>query len=307
VKFGAIDIGSNGARMLISRILYEPMPDNPLLTRYFFKDIEYTRFPLRLGQDVFENQRISDKKKDQLLKLMQAFKLLMELYDVDDHLALATSAFREAENGKEVVKLVKERVGINIEVIDGAREAEILNLAIHNLLHDGTNYLHIDVGGGSTELNLYIGKKKFAARSFAMGSIRNVDSRKSIEILREMHRWLDNESHRFLPNQPKMAIGTGGNINKIFSLINPAGKTITAQEIQNLQQQLNRYSFSDKINLLQLNPDRADTIVPASTIYLSTMEWGGVETMLVPALGLKDGMMEVMLKRQLEKQAVKFG
>lgn len=306
MKFGAIDIGSNGARLLISRVLYENSEKTGFETRYFFKDVEYTRFPLRLGEDVFQNQKISDKKIDQILKLIQAFKLLMELYEVEDSLAMATSAFREASNGADIVKLVKQKTGVKIEVISGAKEAEILNQAIKKLLQDDTNYLHIDVGGGSTELNLFKGRQKFAAKSFPMGSVRNTESRESVKLLKSMHSWLDDELSKFIDKKPIFAIGTGGNINKVYSLIGAEPHPINLDQIREMRSHISRYSFGEKINILQLNPDRADTIVPATMIYISVMEWAGAEKMIVPQLGLKDGMMEVMLEKYLSKQTLKY-
>jgi exopolyphosphatase / guanosine-5'-triphosphate,3'-diphosphate pyrophosphatase len=292
VKFAAIDIGSNGARLLISSVLNEEKEN------FSFKDVEYTRFPLRLGKDVFEDQKINNKKREQLIKLMQAFKLLIELHEVDDYMAVATSAFREAKNGEQIIKEVKEKTGVKIEVIEGAKEAEILHYVISQQLTDFDNYLHIDVGGGSTEINIYANRQKIASRSFAMGSIRNVGSKKNIEILKNMQEWLQVQLIP-LQNMHVTAIGTGGNINKSLSLLKIKNQMLTKDQLRKLQLHLNTLSFHDKVNLLELNPDRADTIVPALTIYLSIMEWANVDTMQVPEVGLKDGMMIMMWQKYL--------
>lgn len=305
MKFAAIDIGSNGARLLISRVLLENSEKTNYLDKISFKDVEYNRFALRLGKDVFANKKITAKKQEQLIKLMKAFSLLMELHEVDDYMALATSAFREAENGKEMVALVKKKTDIAIEVINGTREAEILHYVILRLLEKDKNYLHIDVGGGSTELNFYVQREKVAARSFPMGSIRNIENQKTIETLKAMERWITEKRKLFSIHQQPIAIGTGGNINKVYGLIKPENNIIQADQIKTLQYDLNKLSFKEKVNVLKLNPDRADTIVPASGIYLSAMEWTGAEQMIVPKVGLKDGMMEVMLLRNRKKKGIK--
>ena len=160
--------------------------------------------------------------------------------------------------------------------------------------------MHIDVGGGSTEINIYANRQKIAARSFAMGSIRNVGSKKNIEILKNMQEWLQTQLVP-LQNLHVTAIGTGGNINKSLSLLKVKNQMLTKDQLRKLQLHLNTLSFHDKVNLLELNPDRADTMVPALMIYLSIMEWANVDTMQVPEVGLKDGMMIMMWQKHLEK------
>jgi exopolyphosphatase/guanosine-5'-triphosphate,3'-diphosphate pyrophosphatase len=302
VKLAAIDIGSNGARLLISSVLHPDTTSEQVV----FKDVEYVRFPLRLGKDVFKKQKIGKKKQLQMLKLFQVFKLLMELHEVDDYMALATSAFREASNGQEVGLWLRRETGINLEIIDGAKEAEILNQIIIKELDDDKNYLHIDVGGGSTELNLYHKHQKVAARSFPVGSIREAEDSEIPRL--QMKAWLQENIKKYCPNQEITAVGTGGNINKIQSMLNKEGDQLLSQtDITRILDYLNNFSFDEKINILELNPDRADTIVPATNIYLYAMECAHIDHILVPKLGLKDGMMEVMyrrgLKRELAEQA----
>src|SRR6185436_8739339 len=164
MKLAAIDIGSNAIRFQVSSIL-----DNG--KRILFKKLEYVRFPLRLGHDVFSTGRISERSVDKFKKLMTAYKLLIDLYEVDDYMFCATSAMRESENGAKLVKEIKDELGVTIEIIDGNREAELINKAIISYLTKST-YLHIDVGGGSTELNLFTGGKKIKTRSFKVGSVR---------------------------------------------------------------------------------------------------------------------------------------
>jgi len=279
--------------MLISSVLHPNTPTAPTV----FKDVEYVRFPLRLGKDVFKKQKISKKKQYQLLKLFQAFKLLMELHEVEDYMALATSAFREATNGAETALWLKRETGILLEIIDGSREAEILNHVIIKCLDDDKNYIHIDVGGGSTELNLYHKHKKIAARSFPVGSIREAEDSKIPRL--QMKMWLDEHCPRYFKGQEVIAVGTGGNINKVQNMLNKEDdKMLSQADIVRILDYLNNFSLEDKINILELNPDRADTIVPATNLYLYAMECAKADKMIVPKLGLKDGMLEVMYKRK---------
>ncbi|MEO1653722.1 MAG: hypothetical protein AAFU64_09265, partial [Bacteroidota bacterium] len=182
VKFAAIDIGSNGARILISRVLIKPKSKTPNISPkdISFKSIEYLRYPLRLGVDAFGPGEISRPKQARLLKLMQICQLLMELHEVDDYMAYATSAFRVSSNGQSLITQVRKETGICIKVISGMEEAEVLSLAILPFLEKDKSYLHIDVGGGSTELNLYNGHQRLASRSFPLGSIRNQANKTSL-------------------------------------------------------------------------------------------------------------------------------
>ncbi|CAN5804742.1 hypothetical protein BH24BAC1_BH24BAC1_07960 [soil metagenome] len=196
-------------------------------------------------------------------------------------------------------------MGISIEVIDGQAEAELINLVISNTL-DEKNYLHIDVGGGSTEYNIYVNRQKMASRSFEQGSIRHMQGQDSEEIWGEMKRWVKENAKK---HQISRAIGTGGNINKIYEMSGKsAGKVIFKKQIQEIVEQMAAMTMEQRINLLLLNPDRADVIVPAAGIYLATMKWGKIESMLVPALGLKDGMMYALydqFKSSLEPETKK--
>ena len=182
MKLAAIDIGSNAIRFQISTVL-----DNS--PQILFKKLEYVRFPLRLGHDVFSTGRISQKSADKFKKLMKAFRLLIELYEVDDYMFCATSAMRESENGAELAAQIQEEVGVFINIIDGNREAEFINRAISSYLSD-KSYLHIDVGGGSTELNLYVNGKKIRTRSFKVGSVRVLEHTDSPIMWQDMEHWV---------------------------------------------------------------------------------------------------------------------
>lgn len=282
MKLAAIDIGSNAIRFQVSTAL-----DNA--PQVIFKKLEYVRFPLRLGHDVFATGRISSKSMDKFRKLMTTYKLLLELYEVDDYMFCATSAMREAENGAELVHQVLEELGITIYVIDGNREAELINRAIHSYLTDKT-YLHIDVGGGSTELNLYAAGKKIQTRSFKIGSVRVLEKNDSPLAWEEMEHWI--KEHIKKSYGKVTAVGTGGNISKLFELAqSKPGKTVSLRKILETRDMVNAYSIEDRIYKLQMNPDRADVIIPASNIYIKVMEWAHATSILVPEVGLKDGIM----------------
>ncbi len=300
MKLAAIDIGSNGARMQINRVLTEDSKKPNVKNIVSFKKVEYTRFALRLGKDVFYHQRITENKQEKLFKLLKVFKLLMELHEVDDYLAIATSAFREAENGEEMVQVIKQDIGINFEVIDGSREAEILSHVIATQLEKDKNYIHIDVGGGSTEINLYKGQQKVASHSFGMGSIRGVDSQNGRIIDEQMQQWIFENRKEHLPKKKAIfAVGTGGNINKVHNLSKTGSEWLEIEDIKTLQTYLEKFSFKEKVNILKLNPDRADTIVPATKIYLNAMKSAQASSIRVPNVGLKDGMMYLLLEKNL--------
>ncbi|HEY9487386.1 MAG TPA: phosphatase, partial [Chryseosolibacter sp.] len=200
MKLAAIDIGSNAIRFQVSTVLENS-------EGILFKKLEYIRFPLRLGHDVFSTSRISPVSQAKFKKLMKAYKLLLELYEVQDYMFCATSAMREAENGQELADEVHREFGITINIIDGSREAELINRAIHSFLRNKT-YLHIDVGGGSTELNLYTGGKKIKTHSFKIGSVRVLERNDSPVAWNEMELWIRNEVKREYGKVT--AVGTGG-------------------------------------------------------------------------------------------------
>lgn len=266
-----------------------------------FKKLEYVRFPLRLGRDVFTTGRIGPETQAKFKKLMKAYKLLLELYEVQDYMACATSAMREAENGQQLATEVLREYGIDIQIIDGEREAELINQAIQSFLNDNT-YLHIDVGGGSTELNLYTEGKKIKTRSFRMGSVRVLEKNDSPETWREMEQWIRQEVKKEFGHVT--AVGTGGNISKIFELarVQP-GKTLDINRIKELRDMIAGFSLDQRIYKLQMNPDRADVIVPATDIYVKVMDLANASSILVPDVGLKDGMMHLMLERQRNSRA----
>ncbi|HEY9008965.1 Ppx/GppA phosphatase family protein [Ohtaekwangia sp.] len=294
MKIAAIDIGSNAIRFQVSTVLTNDK------THPVFKKLEYIRFPLRLGHDVFTTQRISDKSISKFKKLMKAYKLLLELYEVDSYMFCATSAMRESDNGSELADQIQEEFGITINIIDGNREAELINRAISSYLTDET-YLHIDVGGGSTELNLYAGGKKIKTRSFKIGSVRVLEQIDSPLMWQDMEHWI--KEHVKEEYGRVTAVGTGGNISKIFELAQlKPGSTMSIKKVKQIRDMVEAYSLEDRIYKLQMNPDRADVIIPASHIYLQVMEWAHAESILVPEVGLKDGIMLHLYEQSLIQQ-----
>ncbi len=294
MKLAAIDIGSNAIRMQVSNVFeYQG--------KLVFKKLEYIRFPLRLGRDVFTGGRIGEENKNKFIRLMEAFQLLIDLYEVDGAMACATSAMRESENGEDITRLVKEKHGLDILIIDGDREAELINTAINNYLDDSP-HVHIDVGGGSTELNMYIGGEKTASHSFKMGSVRQLNEVASLNVWRDIEGWI--KQHMQKKQGRITAIGTGGNINKIFELSGKKpGKPLSLNKIISIVDYLKLLSLDEKLYMLQLNPDRADVIVPAAEIYIHVMKACKASSIIVPDVGLKDGIMFYMYD-QLRKKGI---
>lgn len=280
MKLAAIDIGSNAVRLQVTKVLeYEE--------RVTFKKLEYVRFPLRLGKDVFTTGRVGEYNKERFYKLMTAYKNLIDLYEIDAFFGCATSAMRESKNGEALISQIKEDLGLDIKIISGDEEAEMINKVIMLSIGD-ENYLHIDVGGGSTELNIYENRKKILSRSFKLGSVRRLQQTDSPEVWGEMQKWVEiNVLNRY---DNIISIGTGGNINKLFELSqNGKSKEMTFDTLVRTQQRLRTLSVEDMLNKLQLNPDRADVIIPASEIYIGVMEAANSQNILVPDVGLKDG------------------
>lgn len=263
------------------------------------KKVEYVRFPLRLGHDVFTEGRISPLSEDRMMKLMLSYQLLMELHEVEDFMACATSAMREASNGLEVRERIELRTGIHIQIIDGQREAELVNNVVVQSLGEG-QYLHIDVGGGSTELNIYDRRVKIASKSFKIGTVRLLEGKETKDAWQKMEQWID----KYLdPHKPVEAVGTGGNINKLFDLSSKLSENSThLDEMLRMRNYIAGFSLHERIHKLQLNPDRADVIIPASDIYISAMQRAGATIMHVPDVGLKDGILQLLNERQQRRK-----
>jgi exopolyphosphatase/guanosine-5'-triphosphate,3'-diphosphate pyrophosphatase len=287
VKIAAIDIGSNAARLQISSVLHDGGYTS-------FKKVEYVRFPLRLGHDVFSYGSLTPESEARTIKLMQCFKLLIELHEVEGYMACATSAMRESSNGSEVVARIAKETGIQIHIIDGSKEAELINNVVVQSLEDG-QYLHIDVGGGSTELNLYFNRQKIISKSFKIGSVRLLEGKESKGAWQKMERWIEDNIDTM---EPVTAVGTGGNISKLFNLVSKTSENATSlAELQRMRDYIASFSQEERVHKLRLNADRADVIVPASDIYISAMKWAGANEILVPDLGLKDGIIQLVYEK----------
>jgi exopolyphosphatase/guanosine-5'-triphosphate,3'-diphosphate pyrophosphatase len=299
LRLAAIDIGSNALRLHISRVRFSEKDSFPS-----FKRIEQVRFPLRLGTDVFSlSHKISPKNEEKFLQVMRAFKNIMEVFEVNDYMACATSAMREAKNGKEIVERVKQEVGIPIHIISGDMEAELINKSILSYVSTA-NFVHIDVGGGSTEVNIYHNFEKIDAHSFDMGSVRSITTDKKTatkEYLEKENQalkdWIQKAVKPLSTNVN--AVGTGGNINKLYDLSksSKSGKSLTLKEIERLYKELKKRNYQERIRDFGLNDDRADVIIPATEIYLKVMKAANIKEIIVPKVGLREGIIQYLFEK----------
>lgn len=281
MKLAAIDIGSNAIRLQIVKVYKEK-------SLVSFKRLQFLRFPLRLGRDVFQDGEISMKTQDKFIKLMDTFKNLIDLYEVESYTAVATSAMREAKNGKNVKERIEKSTSLKLEIISGKKEAKILYKAIIPFLKNKA-YIHVDVGGGSTELNIFHDKKLIKSKSFDMGSVRKLHKEERIETFKEMKNWITEIG--IMDQKNITTIGTGGNINKLFKIANKEkGNTLPFTELKALRAYVNEYNLKERISQLKMNPDRADVIIPASEIYIKVMNFANSDRIMVPQVGLKDGL-----------------
>jgi len=289
LKLAAIDIGSNAVRLLFCNVLNGK-------SEAVFKKAELIRVPLRLGEDTFLTGKISDKKVEKLVKSMSAFRNLIDVYEAVDYRACATSAMREASNSEEIIGRVKREAGITIEVIDGSTEADIIyNNHIAEHLSNDSAYFYIDIGGGSTEITLFNKTKVVASRSFNIGTIRLLHDKVSKETWNEFKDWIKDTTKNY---HPLIAIGSGGNINKLFSMSRKKqSKPITYGKLKSICELLEVYTYDQRVRELGLKPDRADVIIPASKIVLTAMKVAEIEKMYVPQIGLSDGIVHLLYEK----------
>jgi exopolyphosphatase / guanosine-5'-triphosphate,3'-diphosphate pyrophosphatase len=284
--FAAIDIGSNAMRLLFCRVY---VVDG---TPHFSKE-ELIRMPIRLGEDVFQHGKISEEKASRLIMALKGFSELIKAYGVKGHRAVATSAMRDASNGAAIIERVKVETGLTVEIIDGKNEAALVfSNHIEELLNPKHAYLYIDVGGGSTELTLYFDNKAIAAKSFNVGTVRMLVDKVDKAEWDEMKSWLKRNTAGI---HPLSAIGSGGNINKIFKMSGKKEtKHLSYERLKNLYDMLCSYTYKERIERLDLKPDRADVIVPAAKIFLYVMKNADIEKVFVPQVGLSDGLVHEM-------------
>jgi exopolyphosphatase/guanosine-5'-triphosphate,3'-diphosphate pyrophosphatase len=244
---------------------------------------------------------ISEKRITKLSKTMLAFRCLMEVQDVVAYRACATSAMREAKNGQDVVKRVKKESGIEIEIIEGKEEAEIIySTQIVEMMDDFNPYLYVDVGGGSTEVSLFAEKKRIATQSFDIGTLRILNNKVGKKDFKEMKDWVKN-----LPfnGQEVKLIGSGGNINKIFKISGKEDKLpLLYNELQEIHKFVSFYTIDERIKVLGMNPDRADVIIPAAEIYLKIMKWSDAKQIIVPTIGVSDGIVRQLYKEYSQQK-----
>lgn len=285
MRLAAIDIGSNAARLLISEVIMNNASE-PV-----FNKLNLVRVPLRLGFDVFEYEEISRGKTGMLLETMKAYKHLINAYGVKHIKACATSAMRDAQNARDIIREVKMETGITIEIINGETEAGIIyenHIAEH--LSKDDSYLYIDVGGGSTELTFYANDQLIFKQSFNIGTIRLLKSMVSEAQWDSMKAFIKTNTKNF----PEItAIGSGGNINKIFSLSKKKeGRPLSLESLREYYKEFSSFTVGERMKMYKLREDRADVIVPALLIYINVMKWADAGEMYVPRIGLADGLIQ---------------
>lgn len=289
MKFAAIDIGTNAARLLIGEVSNGS-------DEHGIQKVSYSRIPLRLGEDVFENGLISEQKIQNFIKGMQAFRLIAEIFDVKQLRACATSAMREAENGQQVLKRILEETGVNIEIISGDEEAALIFGTFELLDFDKSiPFLVIDVGGGSTEISVFDGGKKNASRSFKVGTLRLLKEKTDQKVWNDIAEWLAINVDKDVSYQ---LFATGGNINKAHKMLGAKHMdAISLMEIKQLHDELDPLTLRERIHRYQLKPDRADVLVPALEIYLFILKRLQADRIQVPKIGLSDGMIYEMHRK----------
>jgi exopolyphosphatase/guanosine-5'-triphosphate,3'-diphosphate pyrophosphatase len=281
ILLAAIDIGSNAIRLLLSRVF-----ENKNLI--LFHKEELVRISIRLGEDVFLKGKISDEKTQRLIYAMRAYSNIMQVYNVVKYKAVATSAVRDAANGKEVIQTIEKETGIKIEILDGKTEANLIFANhIEEILDPNKAYMYIDVGGGSTEITIYNKHKVVASRSFNIGTLRLLYNTIDNTVWEEMKQWIKKHTQGIYPIY---AIGSGGNINKLYKMSGKKeNKSLGYNKLKGLYEMLLSYTYEERVKLLGLKPDRADVIVPAAKIYLTAMKTADIEKIYVPQIGLSDG------------------
>jgi len=294
LKFAAIDIGSNAVRLLFTNVIEDEK-------KTIFRKSSLIRMPLRLGEDAFTKGKISEPRITKLIQTMLAFKYLMQVEDVVAYRACATSAMREAQNSKEVVKKVKKESGIEIEVIDGKAEAEIIySNQIVEMIDDSSPYLYVDVGGGSTEISLFADKKRITTKSFDVGTIRILNDQVGKKDFNKMKVWVSDLDFK---GKTVKLIGSGGNINKLFKISGKKeNQPLQFSELDELNKFISYYTIDERIKVLGMNPDRADVIIPASDIYLKIMRWTNAREIIVPTIGVSDGIVRQLYKEYCKQK-----
>ena len=291
-KYAAIDIGSNAVRLLISNVI-----ESKQQTQFFKNSL--VRVPIRLGEDSFTSGKISNRNINRLLESIQSFKILMNVHGVENYLAYATSALRDAKNGDLIVNEIFNKTGINIEIINGKREAKIISKTdVFQSIDIDKTYLYVDVGGGSTELSIIFGGKRIESISFKIGTVRLLNKSVDDKIWYQVEDWVRTKTK---PHKKIYLMGTGGNINKIHKISNiKDNRPITYLAMSSIYNKLNSLTYEERIIEMGLNPDRSDVIVLASEIFLKTLIWSGAKVIYVPKMGLADGMIRELYYESMQ-------
>ena len=296
-KYAAIDIGSNAVRLLLAMVSEEKFGLR-------VKKISWMRMPIRLGEDAFLRGEISDERACKLTKTMGGFAKLIDAYQPVAMKACATSAMRTAKNGGRVCQKIKEQTGIDIEIINGRQEARYLFQNRHKIMTSSEKAaLFVDVGGGSTEITLFFDGRVQASRSFNLGTIRLLNNRERQQDWDRMKSWLKKITRGIGPVE---AIGSGGNINKLFKLAKGRpGTWVSRKKVKKIRDELAAYSLEERMKRFYLKPDRADVIIPGARIYIKAMNWGQCEKIHVPMQGLADGIVRVLHEKRMQAQSMK--
>jgi len=291
-KYAAIDIGSNAVRLLISNVI-----ESKQQTQFFKNSL--VRVPIRLGEDSFTSGKISNRNINRLLESIQSFKILMNVHGVENYLAYATSALRDAKNSHLIVNEILNKTGINIEIINGKREAKIISKTdVFQSIDIDKTYLYVDVGGGSTEFSVIYGGKRIDSISFKIGTVRLLNKSVDYKIWNQVEDWVRKKTK---PYKKIYLMGTGGNINKIHKISNiKDNRPITYLAMSSIYNKLNSLTYEERIIQMGLNPDRSDVIVLASEIFLKTLSWSGAKVIYVPKSGLADGMIRELYYESLQ-------
>ncbi len=297
MRLAAIDIGSNAVRLQIVRTV-----ENDPTEKY--KKIEFVRIPVRLGDDAFKEKKISKEKRKLFIKAIYAFKLMMDVFEVDYYMACATSAMREASNGQKIAKMIEEEIGLKIHIIDGKRESELILGSIENLFEPNKNYLTIDVGGGSTEMTIISDQKIVSSVSFDIGTVRMMDGAIKEKSWKTIEHWVKHKTEGY---EGINAVVTSGTINKIFGLLNPGHdtKVFTRTQLKDFHRKISKMSLQERIDHFKLNPDRADIIDVSADIYLRILNWANIENIYSPDnTELKDGILNELYAKYVLKDGL---
>lgn len=291
-KYGAVDIGSNAIRLLIVTVIEQKGKET------LFKKTSLVRVPIRLGAEVFLKGKISESNVSRMADALKAFRLLMKTHGIKRFRACATSAMREASNGREIAQRVEKESGITINIIDGKDEAAIIaSTDLKNLIQNDKVFLYVDVGGGSTEFTVFANGHIVNTQSFKLGTVRLINDRVGEHIWDEVETWVKKATKDYTRLS---LIGSGGNINSIYkSSGKKIGKPLSFFYLSSYYEYIKSFTYEERITELDMNPDRADVVIPATRIYLSAMKWSRAKNIFVPKIGLSDGIVRSLYNEKI--------